>query len=203
VTKALHKAKRPAFFIKLDISKAFDSLSWAFLLEVMATLGFGKRWRDSVATLLATSTSRVLLNGIPGRKFRHARGVRQGDPLSPMFFNLAIDPLHRIMELAANKNIIQPILLRSAKLRCSLYANDAAIFANPDQHELSRIHQLLQTFGNCSGLKVNLSKTEIFPIRCTEDLIAEALMGFPGKVMAFPEKYLVSVRNMVPTLTSR
>jgi hypothetical protein len=107
-----------------------------------------------------------------------------------MLFILAIDPLHRIMELAATKNIIHPVLPRSAKLRCSLYADDAAIFANPDQQELSRIHQLLQTFGNCSGLKVNLSKTEVFPIRCTGDLISTALMGFPGKVMAFPGKYL-------------
>jgi hypothetical protein len=177
VIKALHKGKRPALFIKLDVSKAFDSLCWAFLLEVMAALGFGQRWRDWVATLLAPSTSRVLLNGIPGRKFQHARGVWQGDPLSLMLFILAIDPLHKIMELAVNKNIIQPILPRSAKLRCSLYADDATIFTNSDQQELSRIHQLLQTFGNCSGLKVNLSKMEVFPIRCTKDLFFRGIDG--------------------------
>jgi hypothetical protein len=78
VIKALHKAKRPAFFVKLDISKALDSLSWAFLIEVMTALGFGQRWRDWISALLATSSSRVILNGIPGEKFRHARGVRQG-----------------------------------------------------------------------------------------------------------------------------
>jgi mannosylglycoprotein endo-beta-mannosidase len=70
VIKALHKAKRPAFFIKLDISKAFDSLSWAFLIEVMTALGFGQRWPDWISTLLATSSSRVILNGIPGEKTR-------------------------------------------------------------------------------------------------------------------------------------
>jgi hypothetical protein len=46
VIKALHKAKRPSLFIKLDISKAFDSVSWVFFLEVMQALGFGQRWRD-------------------------------------------------------------------------------------------------------------------------------------------------------------
>jgi hypothetical protein len=76
--KALHKAKRPAFFVKLDISKAFDSLSWAFLIEVMTALGFGQRWRDWISALLATSSSRVILNGIPGEKFRHARGCDKG-----------------------------------------------------------------------------------------------------------------------------
>ena len=106
VIKALHKSGRPALFIKLDISKAFDSLSWVFLLEVMRALGFGQKWRDWITTLLATSSSKVLLNGIPGKKFKHARGVRQGDPLSPLLFILAIDPLPKIIELAAQRNII-------------------------------------------------------------------------------------------------
>jgi hypothetical protein len=61
VIKALHKAKRPSFFIKLDISKSFDSVSWVFLLEILQALGFGQRWRDWIATLLATSSSKILL----------------------------------------------------------------------------------------------------------------------------------------------
>jgi hypothetical protein len=76
VIKALHKAKRPSLFIKLDISKAFDSVSWVFFLEVMQALGFGQRWRDWIATLLATSSSKILLNSIPGRQLKHARGLR-------------------------------------------------------------------------------------------------------------------------------
>jgi hypothetical protein len=66
VIKALHKAQRPSLFIKLDISKAFDSVCWVYLLEVLQALGFGQRWRDWVATILASSSSRVLLNGIRG-----------------------------------------------------------------------------------------------------------------------------------------
>jgi hypothetical protein len=65
VIKALHKAKRSSLFIKLDISKAFDSVIWVFLLEVMQALGLGHRWRDWIATLLATSSSKILLNSIP------------------------------------------------------------------------------------------------------------------------------------------
>lgn len=75
VIKALHKAKRPLLFIKLDISKAFDSLCWVYLLETLQALGFGQRWQDWIATLLASSSSKILLNDIPGRRIKHARGV--------------------------------------------------------------------------------------------------------------------------------
>jgi hypothetical protein len=70
-----------------------------------------------------------------------------------MLFILAIDPLHRLMELPASKGLLQPVLPRAASLRCSLYADDAAIFANPDRTELQHITQILQFFGNCSGLR--------------------------------------------------
>jgi hypothetical protein len=190
VVKALHKAKRPTLFIKLDTAKAFDSLSWVFLLETMRALGFGMRWRDWIATLLATSSSKVLLNGVPEEKFKHLRGVRQGDPLSPMLFILALDPLHKIVELATERKLIHLMLQKVARMRCSLYADDAALFANPDRVELQHFSRLLQVFRDCSGLTVNMHKTEIFPIRCTEELIAEVLPTFPGKISFFPGKYL-------------
>jgi hypothetical protein len=74
--------------LKLDISKAFDSVSWPFLLEVMQKLGFGQIWRDIISGLLSSASTRVLLNGIPGDIISHRRGLRQGDPLSPMLLFL-------------------------------------------------------------------------------------------------------------------
>ena len=65
-------------FIKLDILKAFDSIGWSFLLEVVQALGFSTKWRDWIAALLGTATSKVLINGEPT-----CRGIKAGDPLSP------------------------------------------------------------------------------------------------------------------------
>jgi hypothetical protein len=110
VIQLLHKKKRPALFIKLDISKAFDSLGWTFLLEVLENLGFSRKWRNWISAMLGTATSRVLINGKPSMEIRHARGLRQGDPLSPLLFILAIDPLQHIIEAAANKGVLKPVL---------------------------------------------------------------------------------------------
>lgn len=57
VIKALFRAKQQALFIKLDISKAFDSVNWSYLIEMLKAMGFGQRWRDWISTLLQTSTS--------------------------------------------------------------------------------------------------------------------------------------------------
>jgi hypothetical protein len=64
--RELHRAGKPTLFLKLDIAKAFDTVRWDYLQEVLHKFGFGHRWRSWVTTLLATSTSSVLLNGARG-----------------------------------------------------------------------------------------------------------------------------------------
>jgi hypothetical protein len=86
-------------FIKLDIAKAFESVRWAYLLEVMEHLGFGQRWRDIILLLWGSTSLRILLNGEVSRPIQHSRGLRQGDPLLPLLFILAIDPLQKLMDL--------------------------------------------------------------------------------------------------------
>jgi hypothetical protein len=56
VIKDPHSKKVPALFIKLDISKVFDSINWSYLLDIMSYLGFGTRWRNWITALWATSS---------------------------------------------------------------------------------------------------------------------------------------------------
>jgi len=72
--------------MKLDIQKAFDTINWSYLLEVLRALGFGERWRQWMSMLFGTASSRAMINGQLGDSFMHRRGVRQGDPLSPLLF---------------------------------------------------------------------------------------------------------------------
>lgn len=124
----------------------------------------------------------------PGYQTR--KGLKIRGPLSPLLFILAIDPLQRIIETAAQRGILKPVLPKTANLRCSLYADDAAIFAYPANTELDNLLRILNFFGDCSGLKINISKTEIFPIRMDSAAVSHLLQNFPSKICSFPGKYL-------------
>jgi len=102
-TKFLHQQKQARFLLKLDITKAFDIVSWPFLLEVLQNLGFGPIWRDIISGLLATSSTQVLLNGSAGEKNVHQRGLRQGDPLSQILFILVMDVMCYLVKMASEE----------------------------------------------------------------------------------------------------
>jgi hypothetical protein len=93
--------------LKLDISKAFDTLSWPYLLEILQAKGFGQRWRCWISALLATVSSRIILNGHQGPLIKHFRGVRQGDSLSRMLFIIVMDVLHSMFTKACTDGVLR------------------------------------------------------------------------------------------------
>jgi mannosylglycoprotein endo-beta-mannosidase len=186
VIKRAHKRKTPLIFLKLDIAKAFGSLKWGFLLQVLKNMGFGQRWRDLISLILATSSSRILLNGSLGRPFSHRRGLRQGDPLSPMLLILAMEPLKCLLERATEQQIISPLNFRAARFRASFYADDAALFVNPAKEYITAIQALLHFFGNAYGLRTNIDKC----VACEGIDLNTVLHDFGGAPGTFPCSYL-------------
>ena len=118
-TKFLHQQKQAWLLLKLDITKAFDTVSWPFLLEVLQNMGFSPIWRDVISGLLATSSTQVLLNGSPSEKIVHQHGLREGDPLSPILFILVMDVLDYLVKRALEEGLLQPLARRNLHHRIS------------------------------------------------------------------------------------
>lgn len=197
--KTLYRKRKPSLLIKLDISKAFDTVCWPFLLQVLQARGFGTNWRDWISVLLSSATTRVLLNGSPGRLIDNARGLRQGDPLSPMLFILVMEVLHRLLRRAAELGVLAPPADNTICHQCSLYADDVIIFARPVVQDAIAIRGILDFFGNASGLRTNLQKCSIAPIACSDQQVERIRGIFPAQVVGFPIQYLgmpLSVRSL-------
>jgi len=133
--KAIHEKKSPTILHKIDIATAFDTVSWPFLLEVLQHMGFGQRWRDWISIILATASTKILLNGRPGRRICHARGLRQGDPLLPMLFVLTMEVLNHFLKWVEQQQLLTP-LHDSVGNRTSLYADDVVLFVVPSVRDL-------------------------------------------------------------------
>jgi hypothetical protein len=71
---------------KLNFEKAYDNVNWEFLLYLLKRFGFGEKWRDWIARCITTVQFSILINGLPSGFFSNSRGLRQGDPLSPLFY---------------------------------------------------------------------------------------------------------------------
>jgi mannosylglycoprotein endo-beta-mannosidase len=186
----LHQQKEPRILLKLDIYKASDSVSWPFLLEILQQLGFGQIWRDIISGLLFTSTTQILLNGVPGDLISHRRVLLQGDPLSPMMFILVMDVLGHMISKAANEGLLLPLSRRAFKHCISMHADDVVLFLRPAAEDIEITMDILSLFGEATGFKTNLQKSNVLPIRCENTDISNVQALLPCPLAEFPCKYL-------------
>ena len=146
--------------LAVDFEKAFDSLNHSFLFKFLEKFNFGTQFIKWIKTCYTIVSSCVLNNGFITDLFDIRCGVRQGDPLSPLLFILAIEVLAcRIRE---DKGI-KGILINEEEIKLTLFADDMTCFLR-DIASYHRLLATLQIFYKFSNLRVNDDKTEIFAI---------------------------------------
>ena len=156
----------------------------------MEQLGFGARWRAWVCGILATSTTRVMVNGDPGSKIYNCEGLRQGDPVSPMLFTLTMEPLQRLFDWAVDRGLLHPQATNGMRKRISIFADDVVLFVKPEPMDLVVCKCIFDLFGEASGLQINMSKSVALPIRCSDQSITMASAELGCLVGSFPVRYL-------------
>ena len=146
--------------LAIDFEKAFDSLDHSFLLKILEKYNFGTQFLQWIKTFYTNISSCVLNNGFVTDLFNIRCGVRQGDPLSPLLFILAIEVL--ACRIRDDKEI-KGILIDEQEIKLTLFADDMTCFLT-DTACYHRLLAQLQLFSKFSNLRVNNDKTEIFAI---------------------------------------
>lgn len=139
--------------IKIDIAKAFDTLDWEFLLQVLHSFVFDHVFIGWIHTILQSARMSILINGSPFGYFKCKRGVRQGDPLSPILFCLAEEVLSRSLTMAAESGALHPMAgPRGVVMPThSLYADDVMLFCRGDKKTLKVVLKILKSMAMLQG----------------------------------------------------
>jgi hypothetical protein len=138
------QARIPSVILKLDFAKAFDTVEHAAILKVFESWGFDPRWMKWLNMIMSSGTSEVLLNGVPGKKFPCRRGVRQGDPLSPLLYVAASELLQAMVNRLHSEGIIRaPLCIPNIDFPIIQYADDTLLVMQACPAQLAALKLIL------------------------------------------------------------
>jgi hypothetical protein len=132
------------------------------------------------------------VNGSAGERFWQAKGLRQGDLISPTLFLVMMDVFTAIIRLVEDHGLFAPFQRSGIRYRLSLFVDNVVMLIKPSTAEAEAAIQLLHHFGQASGLYFNLMKSSALPIRCDGVVdIQPIVMTILGcRVHHFPVQYL-------------
>lgn len=106
----MKKVGHKALLFKVDFEKAFDCANWKFVEDLMLQMGLEIDGANRSTPAFHQLPS-ILINGSSTGEFNLKRGVRQGDPLSPFLFLIAMEGMHIVMEEAKTKGLLEGVKL--------------------------------------------------------------------------------------------
>lgn len=189
------RKKKGGIFLKVDFEKAYDSVSWNYILYMLQRMGFCSQWVKWIAECLRSARASVLVNGSPLEEFPLQKGLRQGDPLAPFLFVIAAEGLTAMMREAERKNIFKALEVGQNKVKISIvqYADDTMFFGKDVLQNVVVIKAMLRSFELISGLKVNFCKSKFGAVGVDDsdqerydDLLNCRLLKLPFSYLGLP-----------------
>jgi len=161
VVEEARREQKSCMIFKVDFERADDSVSWNFLSYMLRRLGFCKKWILWIEGCLKSTTMSVLVNGSPTTEFVPQKGLRQGDPLAPLLFNIVAEGLTGLMREAVNQEMFTEFFVREKNVPVSIlqYVDDTIFFGEANMQNVKTIKSIMRAFELASGLKINYAKT--------------------------------------------
>ncbi|GKC88889.1 RNA-directed DNA polymerase, eukaryota [Tanacetum coccineum] len=184
------RRNRPCFF-KVDFTKAYDSVRWDFLDDVLRSFGFGSKWRLWISGCLSSAMASIIVNGSPTFEFQFQCGLKQGDPPTTYLFILVMESLHLSFSRVIEAGMFKGTMIDNSVMISHLFYVDDAVFVGEwSDSNLDRILQVLQCFYLASGLKINVQKSNLMGVGVNHYDLVEAVAKLGRSILKTPFKYL-------------
>lgn len=170
--------------LSLDAEKAFDRVEFPYLFAVLEKFGCGHTFLSWIKLLYNNPCAKILTNRTLSAPFQLGRGTRQGCPLSPLLFALAIEPLAETIRAHPG---IHGYDTECTKNKISLYADDILLYITEPSVTIPAVLDVFSMFGTFSGYRINWGKSELLPIRLGDQ---EWLKQLPLRVVHDSLTYL-------------
>ena len=160
----LHRKNLNGIIFKIDFEKSYDKVRWPFLCQTLRMKGFSPKWIQWVQNFISGGSVAINVNDEVGHFFQTKKGLRQGDPLSPLLFNIVADMLAILIKRANEEGQISGVVphLVDGGLSVLQYADDTILFMEHNLDHARNLKLLLFAFEQASGLKINFHKSEIY-----------------------------------------
>nr|GFA40256.1 RNA-directed DNA polymerase, eukaryota [Tanacetum cinerariifolium] len=168
--------EKQSFIFKIDFEKAYDSVRWDYLEDVLKKFGFEEKWCKWIRECLRSSWGSVIVNRSPMEEFRFFKGLKQGDPLSPFLFILIMESLHLTFQNVVDAGMFKGIVINSSMVLSHMFfANDAVFVGQWSNSNINTIIYALKCFERASGLRMNMYKSKIMglPLMGIRDIVFE------------------------------
>lgn len=176
--------------LKIDLRKAFDTVRWDFVLSTLSALGIPEKFIGWIRECVCTPSFSISVNGSSDGFFKSTKGLRQGDPLSPYLFVLAMEVFSRLLLSRFESGYISYHPKASAlDISHLMFADDVMVFFDGSSSSLQGIYEVLDDYAGWSGLTMKREKTLLFHAGLSPRAEYEiAHYGFPSGTL--PVRYL-------------
>ena len=138
----LHSKKQDRIIFKIDFEKAYDKVKWSFLQQVLRMKGLSQKWCSWVQQFTQGGNVNIKVNDQLGSYFQTKKGLRQGDPMSPILSNIVVDMLAILIARAKEAGQIEGVIPHLVEDGLSIlqYADDTVIFMSHDEEKAININ---------------------------------------------------------------
>lgn len=192
VIHSLKSSNLDGSILKIDFSKAYDSVDWSCLFHSMSCLNMGEKWISWVLALLQSSRMSVLINGSPTEEFSPSRGLRQGDPLAPYLFLIVGEILSKLISRAREKGLIKGLVFNEDKDNIThfKYADDTILFMNNTFEDIPGMKKIFLLFQVITGLTINFEKSQAYHTSNKREAVKSGIDILGCQFGETPFKYL-------------